>query len=119
MRHNKTTASKKILSVALLLIVWIFVAWLLFPILTINSLEYWNVKTYLYRTVAAVAIMLILFGKTIFDLFFPIDASKRESLINTIFLTVYSIVILIGIFFIAGRLIVFYFKGSNTEFFSM
>lgn len=110
---------KKIFDISLFVIVWAFVIWLLIPILTVNSMDFWNTKTYFWRTVLGVAIMIVFFGKTIFDLFFPLDSSKKESLLQTIFLTVYGLLVAIGILYIAGRLVVFYFKSSNSEFFSL
>jgi len=110
---------KTIFDISLLLIIWAFVIWLLYPILTVNALEFWNTDTYFWRTILGIAIMIVFFGKTIFDLFFPIDASNKESLLQTIFLTVYGLIVAIGILFIAGRLVIFYFISSNTEFFSL
>lgn len=118
MNRKRRLSSKTIFDTVLLLIVWGFVIWLLFPILTVAAAEFWNTKTYFWRTLLGIAIMIVFFGKTIFDLFFPLDASKKESLLQTIFLTVYGLIVAIGILFIAGRLVVFYFVSSNSEFFS-
>jgi len=110
---------KKTFDITLLLIVWAFTVWLLFPIMTVGAVEFWNVKTYFIRTVLGIAIMLVFFGKTIFDLFFPLDSSQSESLLQTIFLAIYGLLVVTGILYCAGRLVIFYFKGSNSEFFSM
>ena len=112
-------SAKKILDISLFVIVWSFTIWLLYPILTTSSLESWDTKTFFYRTVVGIAIMLIFFGKTIFDLFFPLDSSKGESLLQTIFLTLYGLLVVTGILYVAGRLVVFYFTSSNAEFFSL
>ena len=116
--RKRRLTPKTIFDITLFLIVWVFVIWLLFPILTVTAMEFWNTDTYFWRTILGIAIMIIFFGKTIFDLFFPLDASNKESLFQMIFLTVYGLVIAIGILFIAGRLILFYFVSSNSEFFS-
>ncbi len=112
-------SAKKTFDITLFVIVWTFTIWLLYPILTTSSLESWNVKTFFYRTVIGIAIMLVFFGKTIFDLFFPLDSSKSESLLQTIFLTIYGLLVVTGILYVAGRLVIFYFASSNAEFFSM
>lgn len=119
MNRKRQSKPKTIFDISLSLIVWSFVIWLLLPILTVTAMEFWNSNTYFWRTVLGIALMIIFFGKTIFDLFFPLDASKKESLFHTIFLTVYGLLVAIGILFIAGRLVVFYFVSSNSEFFSL
>ncbi len=119
MIKSRRITAKNIFDIILFVIVWTFTIWLLYPILTSSSLDSWNVKTYFYRTVIGIAIMLIFFGKTIFDLFFPLDASKKESLLQTVFLTLYGLIVVTGILYVAGRLVIFYFASSNAEFFSM
>lgn len=119
MARSRRITGKKIFDYSLFVIVWIFTIWLLYPILTTSSIEAWDSKTFFYRTVVGIAIMIIFFGKTIFDLFFPLDSSKGESLLQTIFLTIYGLIVVTGILYIAGRLVVFYFASSNAEFFSL
>lgn len=118
MVKRRRLSPKTLYDIVLFLIVWTFVIWLLYPILTVGAMDFWNTKTYFWRTVLGIAIMIVFFGKTIFDLFFPLDTSHTESLFHTIFLTIYGLVVAIGILFIAGRLVVFYFISSNSEFFS-
>ncbi len=119
MFKSRRITAKKFFDIMLFVIVWLFTIWLLYPILTASSLEFWDVNTYFYRTVIGIAIMLVFFGKTIFDLFFPLDSSRGESLLQTIFLTLYGLLVVTGILYIAGRLVVLYFHSSNAEFFSM
>lgn len=119
MFKSRRISAKRVFDITLFVIVWSFTIWLLYPILTASGLEFWDVKTYFYRTVIGIAIMLIFFGKTIFDLFFPLDSSRGESLLQTIFLTLYGLIVVTGILYIAGRLVVLYFNSSNAEFFSL
>ena len=119
MVKSRRLSLKKIFDISLFAIVWAFTIWLLYPILTTSSLESWDTKTFFYRTVLGIAIMLVFFGKTIFDLFFPLDSSKSESLLQTIFLTLYGLFVVTGILYVAGRLVIFYFTSSNAEFFSL
>ncbi len=119
MVKSRRLSAKKAFDISLFVIVWIFTIWLIYPILTASSLDSWDTKTYFFRTIIGIAIMLVFFGKTIFDLFFPLDSSKNESLLQTIFLTLYGLIVVTGILYVAGRLVIFYFKSSNAEFFSM
>lgn len=119
MFKSRRISAKRVFDITLFVIVWIFTIWLLYPILTASGLEFWDVNTYFYRTVIGIAIMLIFFGKTIFDLFFPLDSSRGESLLQTVFLTLYGLIVVTGILYIAGRLVVLYFNSSNAEFFSL
>jgi hypothetical protein len=55
-----------------------------------------------------------LFGKTIFDLFFPQSSSKAKSLLNTIFLGIYSFVLAGGIIYMVARMIVLFIRSIDT-----
>ena len=118
MKQKGRFLPNKIFDITLFLIAWAFIVWLLFPILTVTAMEFWNTKTFFWRTVLGIALMIVFFGKTIFDLFFPLDTSRKETLLQTVFLTVYGLLVAIGILYIAGRLVVFYFVSSNADFFS-
>jgi hypothetical protein len=93
---------------------WIFTAWLFYPLFTLNAIQMANAKLYLFRAAVGIAIMLILFGKTIFDLFFPQSSTEAKSLFNTIFLVVYSFLIAGGIIFMVARMIVLYIRSIDT-----
>jgi hypothetical protein len=105
---------KKSWKAGFILILWLFTAWLFYPLFTFNAIELANAKTYLYRSAIGIAIMLILFGKTIFDLLFPQTVSKARSILNTIFLVLYSIFIAGGVIYMASRIIVLYIRSSDT-----
>ena len=92
---------------------WIITAWLFYPLFTLNAIQIASAKSYLFRAAIGIAIMLILFGKTIFDLFFPHSSSETRSIINTIFLTVYSFVIAGGIIYMVARMIVLYIRSID------
>ena len=86
-------AVKKILNILLLLALWAVTAWLLLPLIQLDAVNIENAKLYLYRSAAGILIMVILLGKTIFDLLFSQNVSQKRSLLNTVFLTVYSILL--------------------------
>ena len=109
-----TPLFKKIPKGGFILLLWLFTAWLFYPLFTLNAIELANAKTYLYRSAMGIAIMLILFGKTIFDLLFPQTVSEARSILNTIFLVFYSIFIAGGVIFMAARIIVLYIRSGDT-----
>jgi succinate-acetate transporter protein len=114
MERAKSLGFKKGAKLGFILIVWMATAWLLYPLITLDSADMENAKEYLYRATAGIAIMLILFGKTIFDLLFPQTISQKKALLNTIFLTLYCVVIACGILFMVSRMIVLYLKSGNS-----
>lgn len=58
--------------------------------------------------------MIILFGKTLFDLFFPLDTSRKKTALHVAFLTVYALVMAGGIILMLLRILLLYMK-SNSE----
>jgi hypothetical protein len=120
-RRNLRTAEKSKLMLfkkgskaGLALLVWLLTAWLFYPLITLNAVEMANAKAYLYRAAVGIALMLILFGKTIFDLLFPQSVSEGRSLLNTVFLALYSLVLAGGIIFIVSRMIVLYIRSVDV-----
>ena len=79
-------------------------------------LSYENAKEYLYRSAFGIALMLIFFGKTIFDLLFPQVTYRKIPLVNTIFLTLYAFVLAGGIIFMVLRMIVLFLKSREGGF---
>jgi len=116
MEGVKSSGFKKGTKIGFILILWLTTAWLLYPLITLDSVDMENATEYLYRSAIGIAIMLMLFGKTIFDLFFPQEISKKMSLINTIFLTIYCIVLAGGIIFMVSRMIILYLKNRDSGF---
>jgi len=97
------------------MLLWLIAAWLFYPLFTLNAVKMANAKAYLYRSAIGIAIMLILLGKTIFDLLFPQSVSEAKSILNTIFLALYSLVIAGGIIFMVSRMIVLYIRSVNLD----
>ncbi|HEB36113.1 MAG TPA: hypothetical protein ENI18_09775, partial [Candidatus Aminicenantes bacterium] len=71
MKSTKSMKHKKEIAFGLVIILWIITAWLLYPLIILDSVDMENAKEYLYRSAIGITIMIILFGKTILDLFFP------------------------------------------------
>ena len=99
----------------MLVIVWAIIAWLLYPLLVLDSTNIVNAKEYFYRSAIGIALMIILFGKTLTDLLFPLDLSQRKALSYTIFLTVYSLALAGGIIYMFARVIVVYLKANTSS----
>jgi hypothetical protein len=73
-----------------------------------------DAKMYLYRSAAGTVFMLIMFGKTIFDLLFPQISSRKLTALNTVFLALYAMAIAAGIIFMASRMITLYLRSTKS-----
>jgi hypothetical protein len=106
---------KKLAQPAFFLLVWAVTIWLLYPLIVLDHVHAVNAKEYLYRAVIGISIMIILFGKTVFDLFFPLSTSTKITVLQTVFLTVYSMVLAGGIILMLGRLVSLFIRSQNIE----
>lgn len=106
---------KKITGIAFTVFIWICILWLLYPLITLDSISMINAKQYLYRSAIGIGLMIILFGKTVFDLLFPQATNRRIPFINTIFLIVYSFLMTGGIIYMVSRLIVLYIRTQSDS----
>jgi len=60
--------------------------------------------------------MIILFGKTVVDLLFSQDLSRKKSYLYVAFLTVYSIALAGGVIFMAIRILLLYLNKNSSTF---
>lgn len=116
MEKVKSSGFKKRATIGFILILWVVTAWLLYPLITTDTIALENANEYIYRFAVGIAVMIIMFGKTIFDLIFPQPISKKMPLINTVFLTLYCVAIASGIIIVAAKMIALYLKGGDTIF---
>ena len=116
MDRGKAEGLKKKGIWALTLLLWALAAWLLYPLIDLDSVQMENAKEYLYRSAFGIALMLIFFGKTVFDLLFPQVTMRKIPLLNTILLTLYAFVLASGIIYMVLRMIVLYLKSRNSGF---
>lgn len=100
--------------IGLFIVVWAVIAWLLYPLLVLDSTSMVNAKEYFYRSAIGIAMMIIMFGKTLTDLLFPLDISQKKALSYTVFLTIYSFVLAGGIIYMISRVIVVYLRSSTS-----
>ncbi len=108
----KTSPVKKGAKVIFFLLVWTLTAWLLYPLLVLDTVDINNVNGYFYRSAAGIVIMILMFGKTVIDLLFPQDLSKKKSFLYLSFLTTYTIALVVGIIFVVMRILVVYLKNN-------
>ena len=106
---------EKITSVFVTVGLWIVTAWLLYPLVVLESLRTVSVKQYMYRCGLGILIMLILFGRNVFDLFMPHGYSRKSSSLNTALLMIYTVCIGGTIVYMVSRLIVLYIRVLGSE----
>ncbi len=109
----ETMDPKKFAGIAFIVFIWICIAWLLYPLITLDSVNMINAKQYLYRSAIGIGLMIILFGKTVVDLLFPQAINRRIPVINIVFLIIYSFLMAGGIIFMVTRLIVLYIRNQD------
>jgi hypothetical protein len=115
MENIKPSTLKKGMRIATFLLIWAVTGWLLYPLIALDKVDLRSAMEYFYRSATGIVIMIILFGKTIFDLLFPIDLSRKKSILYVAFLTLYSLLLAAGIIFMAARiLLIFLNKNSDT-----
>ncbi len=112
MEFVRTPPVRKGIKVILFLLVWALTAWLLYPLLVLDNVDINNVKEYFYRSAAGIVIMILMFGKTIIDLLFPQDLSRKKSFLYVTFLTTYTIGLAVGIIFLVMRILAVYLKTN-------
>ena len=96
--------------------VWLFTAWLLMPLITLDKVDLHSSTEYFYRSAGGVVIMIILFGKTIVDLLFSQDLSRKKSILYVTFLTIYSIGLAGGIIFMCLRILLIFLNANASTY---
>jgi hypothetical protein len=115
MEKAKLTVSAVARKAVFPVVLWIFTGWLLYPLIVLDSVSMLNAKAYLYRSAMGICIMIIILGKSIFDLLFPQEISQKKSWAYTIILTFYSLVITGGVIFMVSRMIVLFVKQNQSS----
>jgi heme/copper-type cytochrome/quinol oxidase subunit 2 len=91
-------------------------AWLLFPLVNLDRVDMSNVKATLYRSALGITILIIFFGKTLFDLLDPWTSSRKLPRWNATLLILYMIALTGGIVFMVLRLAVVAAKSRGGGF---
>ncbi len=110
---SSSSAVRKWGRTASLICVWVFTAWLLYPLIFIETVKLQDATKFFYRSSLGIIIMIILFGKTLFDLFFPLDTPRKKSTFQVIFLTVYALLMAGGIILMLMRILLLYLKSDS------
>jgi hypothetical protein len=84
------SARTKPWTVALILALWALAGWLLYPLVNLDRVDMSNVKPYLYRSALGITLMIIFFGKTLFDLVYPWVHGKKLPRLNAVLLILYA-----------------------------
>jgi len=104
----------KTIKIGIFLILWIITAWLLYPLIVLDSVNMHNAEEYFYRSAVGIVIMIILFGKTVFDLLYPQFGNTKKAALNIVFLVLYAFAIASGVIFLIVRMVSVYL--SNQDF---
>jgi hypothetical protein len=107
-------ASPKFRKVAVFVFIWAVTAWLIFPLLFMKTAVLQEASKYFFRSALGIILLIILFGKTVTDLFFPLDTSRRKSFFHFVFLTAYALVMAGGIILILFRILALYLKSGSA-----
>jgi hypothetical protein len=95
------------------LILWLFTAWLLYPLIVLDWVDMSNAKPFLYRSVLGLTMLIIFFGKSLFDLIYPWVVGRKLPVMNSIFLTLYVLALTGGLVFMIIRLALLLLKNRQ------
>jgi hypothetical protein len=96
------------------ILVWAVTAWLILPLLLMTKVNLLDASKYFFRSALGIILLILLFGKTATDLFFPLDTSRKRSILQVLFLTVYALAMAGGIIFILFRILALYLKSNSA-----
>ncbi len=94
-------------------VVWILMAWLLYPLVDLDKLDMSNVLPTLYRSALGLTLMIIVLGKVLFDLIFPWAHGRKLSVVNALLLALYALALTGGIVFMIIRMAMVYMRGRT------
>ena len=100
-----------ILSAAVVMLFTGAAVWLLYPVITAEAIAPDAAKFFFYRVVAGFAILIILFGKSLFDLFFP--GKRPITWLDKAWLIVYSVIIGFALVVMIGRVLQIVLSNLN------
>jgi hypothetical protein len=113
MAWSETTTLRKWGNIAAFVFIWGLTAWLVYPLIFLDTVTLHNATNYFYRSAFGIILMIILFGKAVFDLFFPLDTSAKKTALHVVFLTIYALVMAGGIIMMMMRILLLYLKSDS------
>lgn len=114
MQAPPIVSSPKFRKIALRVLIWALTAWLIFPLLLMKTATLQEASKYFYRSALGIILLILLFGKTVTDLFFPLDTSRKKSILQVVFLTLYALVMAGGIILVLFRILALYMKSGSA-----
>ncbi|HYA48599.1 MAG TPA: hypothetical protein VEG35_02775 [Burkholderiales bacterium] len=99
---------------AFILILWVVTAWLLYPLVILDRVDTSNVKSFLYRSALGLTLLIVFFGKALFDLIYPWVVDRKLPIRESTLLIVYILALTFGIIFMVIRLILLYLKSRQA-----
>jgi hypothetical protein len=97
-----------------LVVYWAVIVWLLYPLI-FKIITPMKAGEYFTRSALGVTLLILIFGKTFFDLLFPTELSKARNRLNWLLLSVYTTVMAGGIIFMLVRILALYLnKNADT-----
>ncbi len=114
MSEKKGGLSKE-MAVGLTLVLWAAAAWFLYPLLNLDNVDMSNVKPTLYRSAMGITILIIFFGKTLYDLVFPWVTNRAIPRMNVVLLSLYLFILAGGIAFVVVRMAALFFKSRQRQ----
>jgi hypothetical protein len=109
-----SSSTRKAWQIAGYVLVWAVTAWLILPLLLMSKVTLQEASKYFFRSALGIILLILLFGKTATDLFFPLDTSRKKSILQVLFLTVYALAMAGGIIFILFRILALYLKSNSA-----
>ena len=100
--------------ISFMVLVWGVTIWLIFPLVFLKDPSLQDATRYFYRSALGITLLIILYGKTLFDLFFPLDTPKGRTVAQVLFLAFYALGLTGGIIFVLFRIFALYIKGGGA-----
>lgn len=97
------------------LALWIITAWFLYPLINLDQVDMSNAKPFLYRSVLGLTLLIIFFGKTMFDLIYPWVVGRKLPVMNVVFLILYALALSGGIIFLLIRLVFLFLRNRQGQ----
>ncbi|MGB7296156.1 MAG: hypothetical protein WBC70_11250 [Candidatus Aminicenantales bacterium] len=112
--NGASLPARKVWKIFAYVLVWGVTAWLIFPLLFMKSVALQDASKYFFRSALGIILLILLFGKTATDLFFPLDTSRRKSVLQVVFLTIYALAMAGGIILMLFRILALYLKSGSA-----
>lgn len=99
---------------AFILVLWVATAWLLYPLVVLDRVDISNVKSYLYRSALGLTMLIVFFGKALFDLIYPWVVGRKLPLRDAVLLTLYLLALTGGVIFMIIRMTLLLMKSRQA-----